>query len=212
MKAPAIAVNPRRKQVERTELTRQKILSSAKNIFARDGFQAAKLEEIATKADYSRGAFYLNFKNKEELFLAVAGQQISNLVSTILRAVRSKSGLEAKCKELLRAIKENPEVRTWALLLTEFNLFVVRQPKPKKHTVALYEQLLKGVGEVFEDLYAAADRKPPMPLPIIGLGFGSLLQGLVLQEMLNSTLTPEVTSEVLSRYVYALIGENEIAG
>lgn len=207
MRALGNAVKPRRKQVERTELTRQKILSSAKNIFARDGVQAAKLEEIATRADYSRGAFYLNFKNKEELFLAVAAQQISDLVSTILQAVRSKSGLEAKCNELLRAIEEDPEVRTWALLLTEFNLFVVRQPKPKKHVVALYEQLLTGIREVFEDLYAAADRKPPMPLPIIGLGFGSLLQGLVLQEMLNAALTPQVTSEVLSRYVHAVIND-----
>ncbi len=209
MKAMKEAAKAALRQRERTELTCQKILSSAQDIFARDGFQVAKLEEIAARAGYTRGAFYANFQSKEELFLAVAGQQISDLVSTVLQAVRSKSALEPKCRELLRAIKESSEVRTWALLLIEFNLFLLRQPKPKKHIAALYEQLLKGIGEVFEDLYKAAECKAPMPLSIIGLGFISLFQGLVVQEMLNGTLVkPQVTSDVLSRYVHAVVGES----
>jgi hypothetical protein len=48
-----------------------------------------------------------------------------------------------------------------------------------------------------------------MPLSIIGLGFISLFQGLVVQEMLNDALvTPQVTSDVLSRYLHAVIGES----
>ena len=208
MKAMKEGAKAALRQRERTELTCQKILSSARDIFARDGFQAAKLQEIAAKAGYTRGAFYANFQSKEELFVAVAGQQMRELVSTVLQAVRSKSGLEPKCKELLRAIKESSEVRTWALLLIEFNLFLLRQPKRKKQIAALHEQQLKGIGEVFEELYEAAECEAPMPLSIVGLGFISLLQGLVLQEMLNGTLiTPQVTSDLLSRYVHALVAE-----
>lgn len=189
-------------------MTCQKILASAKKIFARDGFQAAKLEEIAAEAGYTRGAFYANFTSKEELFLAVAGHQISSLNSTILQAVRSKSGLEPKCQELMKAARGNPEVRTWALLLSEFKLFALRQPNPKKHIDMLHERMLGGLLDVFEDLYKAAKCKPPVPLEIIAMGFGILFQGFALQEILSSPLvTPKVTSDMLNRYVHAMISD-----
>lgn len=191
--------------MERTDLTCRKILDSAKKIFARDGFQAAKLEEIAANAGYTRGAFYANFKSKEELFIAVAEQQIWNLTETILQAVRSTEGLEKKCQALLRTIRAEPEMQRWALLLTEFNLFVLRQPRLKKEIAALRERLWNGVGVVFEDLCEAAGRKPSLSLRIIGLGFGILFQGLVLQEMLDGELvTPQVTTDMLRHYIYSV--------
>ena len=58
---------------ERAEVTRARLIQAAEKIFARDGFEAAKLEEIAADAGYTRGAFYANFDSKEDLFLALAG-------------------------------------------------------------------------------------------------------------------------------------------
>jgi AcrR family transcriptional regulator len=37
----------------------------------RDGFEAARLEDIAARAGRSRGAFYANYRDKEELFFAL---------------------------------------------------------------------------------------------------------------------------------------------
>jgi AcrR family transcriptional regulator len=204
MKAPS--ASPRTRQKGKTDLTCRKILVSAKKIFARDGFRAAKLEEIVANAGYTRGAFYANFKSKEQLFIAVAEQQIRNLIETILQAVHSTHGIERKCQELLKAIQGNSEAQRWALLLTEFNLFILRQPRSKKRVAALYEDLLRGFGIVFEDLSKAARRKPSLPPSIIGLGFGALFQGLILQEMLNGKLvTPEVISDMLRLYIYGVL-------
>ncbi len=201
-------LRPVRRQEERVALTREKILSSAQRIFARDGFEAAKLEEIASDAGYTRGAFYANYKNKEELFVAVAGHQIGNRIAIALEAVRSKTDIESKIHELLQKISEMPETRTWALLMIEFSLFILRQPKRKKHVASLYDSLLKGVEEVFEDLYKSAERKPLLSPSIIGIGFTSLVQGIILQEILNGHLiTPQVTNELISIYLHAVVGE-----
>ena len=205
-------MTPVRRQAERVALTREKILSSAQRIFARDGFEAAKLEEIASDAGYTRGAFYANYKNKEELFVAVAGQQIEHHISIALRSVRSRTDIKSKIHELLR-MGDIPEARTWVLLMTEFSLFVLRQPQRKKHLVSLYDRLLKGIETVFEDLYKETDRKPPVPLSIIGIGFYSLAQGLVLQEMLNGDLvTPKVSTDLLAIYLRAVLGEKSERG
>jgi AcrR family transcriptional regulator len=196
-----------RTQEERSELTRERILDSAKRIFARDGFEAAKLEEIASSAGYTRGAFYINFENKEELFVAVAGQQIANFNSLALGAVQSKSGIKPKIHELLQKMGDTADAQTWAMLMIEFGLFVLRHPKRKKHLSALYVQLLKGFETVFEDLYRESDRHPPLPLSVIGIGYYALVQGLALQEMLNSNLvTPKVRSQLLTIFLHAFLG------
>ena len=44
------------RQAMRTAETRKKLLAAAARIFARDGFEAARLEEIAFSAGYTRGA------------------------------------------------------------------------------------------------------------------------------------------------------------
>src|ERR1700761_1178537 len=56
-------------QTLRSERTRTALLASAEKIFARDGFEASRIEDIATDAGRSRGAFYANFESKTEVFL-----------------------------------------------------------------------------------------------------------------------------------------------
>ena len=68
---------------ERTEITRARFIQSAEKIFARDGFEAAKLEELAADAGYTRGAFYANFDSKEDLFFALLEKEISARIAAL---------------------------------------------------------------------------------------------------------------------------------
>lgn len=213
MKTPKKIIKPVRRQKERAALTRERILFSAQRIFVRDGFEAAKLDEIASTAGYTRGAFYANFKNKEELFVAVAGQQITNHISIAVGAVRSKSGVKPKVHEMLQKMANTPEARAWVILMIEFSLFVLRHPEQKNHLLLLYEPLIKGTETVFRDLYKEADRNPSLPLSVIGVGFYSFIQGLILQGMLNSKLvTPKVTTDLLKNYLHAALGDESKRG
>ena len=53
------------------------ILEAALAVFAENGFAAAKLDEIARRAGVSKGALYLYFETKEDIFRAVVGQVIA---------------------------------------------------------------------------------------------------------------------------------------
>src|SRR5258708_35077140 len=59
----------------RTAATRKALLEAACHVFVRDGFEASRIEDIAAEAGRSRGAFYVNFANKAEAFLALRDQQ-----------------------------------------------------------------------------------------------------------------------------------------
>jgi AcrR family transcriptional regulator len=58
-------------RAEQQAQTRARLIEAAARVFARRGYQAASVEEIAEDAGYSHGAVYSNFEGKADLFLAV---------------------------------------------------------------------------------------------------------------------------------------------
>jgi len=56
---------------ERKQLSRRKILESAREVFFRDGFMAANLDEVAQRAGVAKGTLYRYFDSKAELYVAV---------------------------------------------------------------------------------------------------------------------------------------------
>jgi AcrR family transcriptional regulator len=56
-------------------LKRRQIIEGAREVFLTHGFDAASMNDIARKAGVSKGTLYVYFKNKEELFEAIAEEQ-----------------------------------------------------------------------------------------------------------------------------------------
>lgn len=60
----------------RAEARPGEIVRAALDVFAEKGFAAAKLDEIAAKAGVSKGALYLYFETKEDIFRAVVREAV----------------------------------------------------------------------------------------------------------------------------------------
>src|ERR1700728_5077507 len=124
----AVAAAPSR-QAARTETTRRKLLAAAKRIFAKDGFEAARLEDIAAGAGYTRGAFYANFASKEDIFFALLEQWVAQRIAEVNELL----GRHDNPRQRLRALREHyaqiAKDRRLALLSLEFQLFAVRHPE-----------------------------------------------------------------------------------
>ncbi len=67
------------------------MLDAAKRIFAQQGFEAARLEDIAAGAGYTRGAFYANFKSKEDIFFALFEEWVGERIDSFSSALRQHS-------------------------------------------------------------------------------------------------------------------------
>ena len=63
---------PRRE--EKKALSRRRILDAARDIFFRDGFMAANLDDVAQGAGVAKGTLYRYFESKAELYVAVLVQ------------------------------------------------------------------------------------------------------------------------------------------
>jgi TetR/AcrR family transcriptional regulator, acrAB operon repressor len=69
-----------RKTKEDAELTRRRIINSARAVFLTRGVSRSTLEHIATHAEVTRGAVYWHFKNKTEIFHAIRDQVLLPLI------------------------------------------------------------------------------------------------------------------------------------
>ena len=77
------------------------IVSAALAVFAEKGFAAARLDEIAKRAGVSKGALYLYFETKEELFRAVVDQAIAPNIAAVKAMAAAHPGPLA---DLLRGV------------------------------------------------------------------------------------------------------------
>jgi AcrR family transcriptional regulator len=64
---------------------RQQILTVARDVFARRGYHAAKIDDIVAAAGIARGTFYLYFEDKRTIFEEIVDRTIARLGMAIVR-------------------------------------------------------------------------------------------------------------------------------
>lgn len=101
-----------RKLREKTE-RRQAILDAALHLFIEQGFEKVSMRNIADAIEYSPATIYLNFKDKNELLLALQTQGFSLLARQFeaLDAIEHPARqLEAICQQFLAFALAHPEL------------------------------------------------------------------------------------------------------
>ncbi len=71
----------------RAQESRRKILEAAREIFFRDGFEAANLDEVAQLAGVAKGTIYRHFESKAELYVAVLAHNADVFVERMRQTV-----------------------------------------------------------------------------------------------------------------------------
>jgi AcrR family transcriptional regulator len=105
------------------------LLRAAEKVFARDGFEASRIEDIAAEAGRSRGAFYANFANKTEVFLALRSRAALRNARAIRERIEGLEGDQARYTAILRYLLEQICDTQTQLLQIEFKLFALRHPE-----------------------------------------------------------------------------------
>jgi AcrR family transcriptional regulator len=134
------AESPNKHQL-RTEQTRRKLLKAAEKVFAKVGFEVARLEDIAKEAGHTRGAFYAHFTSKEDLFFALLEQKAYQHLRTIQAIVdEHPEGRERvrNFRDYYSSLAANPN---WSILMLEFKLFAARHPKLRDKLAARHRQI-----------------------------------------------------------------------
>lgn len=88
---------PRSRTPPEVARSRIRLLRTAADLFARQGYKATSVDQIVAAAGYTRGALYWHFPNKADLFLAVYEASVEEMS----RSIVSRVGGPATCRERL---------------------------------------------------------------------------------------------------------------
>jgi len=80
-----------RKTKEEAAITREQLLKKALAVFSKNGYSATTLQDIASKADVTRGAIYWHFGSKAELYNTLI-REYSDRGSLIVQQAASEGG------------------------------------------------------------------------------------------------------------------------
>jgi AcrR family transcriptional regulator len=198
----AVAMQTTSKQQLRTQETQARLLAAAEEVFVRDGYEAAQLDEIAARADRSKGAVYTHFKSKEDLFLALFEHRTTSYIDRLVDSLRKCTGR----KQSLEAFREFyvglVHDRIWPLLTLEFKLFALRHPESKERLRKAFE-MSKATGDVgiYEQVFGQARRDKTADIDVSLAALGPIVMGLILE----SHFEPEILSEKALRRILGRI-------
>lgn len=92
---------PRPRWERRKEARPAELLAAALDLFVEKGYAGTRLDDVAARAGVSKGTLYLYFANKEDLFKAVARE---NIVTPLAAAAGVARDFDGGSADLLRAV------------------------------------------------------------------------------------------------------------
>jgi AcrR family transcriptional regulator len=201
------------RQPRRAELTRSLLIRAAEKIFARDGFEAAKLEEIAADAGYTRGALYANFQNKEDLFFALLEEEISSRIEKVRSKMDKLRSPAAKLSALRAFLLDTCLDRRWSLLALEFKLFAVRHPQVRARLAAMNRRFVRSRVSILTSVMQGLGRQLPAIASAVGVSLSALTNSLTLEHMLDRAAMPEDdVKKIMAKFFDCVTGAKASTG
>jgi AcrR family transcriptional regulator len=191
----------------RTAATRKALLEAAFHVFVRDGFEASRIEDIAREAGRSRGAFYVNFSDKAEAFLALREQQFLMFEARFRKQLQGQTTREQQRKAVEELMVELTLEKSYILLELEFKLFAIRHPRLLKRLAKKHFEVKREIEEL-RDLFPRGDNSP-LAMQQRMLTFEAILDGFVLNLAFNSeVMTRKYIESCIPQFARSFIDLN----
>jgi AcrR family transcriptional regulator len=137
--------------------TRERVLSVALGLFARQGYAATSLREIAEQLGVTKAALYFHFRTKEEIFTAILRGYLDGITALVAAAERPLTA--AAQERLLRGFATHQE--EWGQDLTN----LVRQNYGDVHGLPILDELRAAMQSLMDAL-APQDATPQQVLRV----------------------------------------------
>ena len=171
--------------------TREKLFEAAAQVFEGQGIGGASIEAIAAAAGLTRGAFYSNFKSKDELIIAMLEDHVEQSIARIrdlLERHRSLADFIEALKTMGRT-RQDPLGRS-PLLHMEMILFVARAEKRRPELAKRLRARRKLVADIIETTAKNSGRTTILDPAWAGALVLALEDGFRLHRLIDPETTP----------------------
>jgi AcrR family transcriptional regulator len=179
---------------EKQEETRRLLLDAAERVFLRRGLQGSSVEEIAAEAGFTRGAFYSNFKSKDELFVELLHTRVYDRYAQMAVEAEKQPGTPrerlrwgiARMRDMYEEDDGDWLLRLWLECLTQ----AARDDEFRKLAATFWSGNRALLAQQGKEVFKEVGRKPPLPPEQLATAMIALDIGLVVQNMVDPDEAP----------------------
>jgi TetR/AcrR family transcriptional regulator, repressor for uid operon len=168
---------------------KEKIMQSAMENFAKNGFDRTRMEDIATSAGLAKGTLYLYFKNKEDLFYAICDHNLEELRNQLSRLFDRKENI------MLDAERFYDQYRRGSLggdiIWFEMIALSTRSPKLRKILAENQSKVYQVVIEFLKRQIEKGFLREDVNIDVIASALIALYNGLAVNKLLLQTTDSE---------------------
>jgi AcrR family transcriptional regulator len=177
---------------EKKALTREKLLDAATRVFARRGFAAASLDEVAEEAGLTKGAVYSQFGSKDDLVVALFEERLDTQTLGIPGALDWQSDVQSQAEMAGRLLEKlEDEERDLFLLQNEFQIHAIRNPQFSAAYRRRTDRIRAEIVKLVEQGAATLDVPLTMPSEEVALVVNALALGLGLFRLEDHEAVPD---------------------
>ena len=176
--------------------TRARLIEAAAAVIGERGFERTSLEAVAARAGLTRGAIYGNFRNREDLFLAVVAAKWEPVVPPVAPGADYAAQMLAIGEAVVAAM---PARRQAAVGAASFQLYALThaamQARVEAANAGIYAAMAEGLRGAFGE--AALPMAPEMFVRVTH----ALVDGL----MFLHALTPDLIDPAVVRAAFGML-------
>lgn len=181
------AASPRGKpKGDKRARTRTKLLDAARDLIREKGFESVTLAHVAERAGMTSGAIYGNFKNRDDLFMALAERQWGPIKPVFRPGSTFAEKMRALAEATLAAV---PERRVAAVGALMFRSYALTHEEIRVRVRDSFEQGYKEGANWFEQV--TEEGELPMPSDILVRVINAMIEGLLFQRFMTPELVPD---------------------
>jgi AcrR family transcriptional regulator len=144
------------------------------------------VEDVAEDAGYSKGAVYANFKNKEDLFLAMLDERFAARGTEMNRRIREEGEVAEQAQDaavdFVEDLRRDPE---WQRLFFEMCAYAGRNEEFRKQLVVRWRKLGEVITAALEQRMEKMEGEHVVPYDHISLMLFALANGFALEKLLS---------------------------
>jgi len=162
----------------RTHDKRQRILEAATKVFARKGYFAARVADVAQRAGIADGTIYLYFRNKEDILVSLFDEVMEEHIAKGRAELRALDGTPAKLHAIavhhLRLLGENHDLAVvFQVELRQSTKFMER------FTASWFKDYLELLNGIIEEGQKDGSLRPDLPRKVVAKAFFGALDEMV---------------------------------
>lgn len=171
---------------DKRQRTRRTLVAAAAEVIAERGFDRTSIEAVCSRANLSRGSFYGNFKNREDLFLAVMDSQWTPIEADF----RPGAPLRVQLRILGEAVAAASRARLpMAAGAAAFQLYNLTHDHMRQRLTERNAETYRAMADGFTRI------APPGSLPMPADRFARVIDALITGLVFTRFQTPDLISD-----------------